>query len=149
MSLGVGGWKTRITSTVRSNNRMNALLNETSVNLASLMMAGRKKNFAKLKEAIASGGAHPNPQSSDTSTDGHESGAMVVADDVPKPNMEEVRRLLEETVCRQLQGDKFFQTYNSQISNKFCQILVREIRNQVKLLHLERLVFLLYVLMRC
>lgn len=142
MSLGVGGWKTRITSTMRSNNRMNAMLNESSVNLASLM-TGKKKNLAKLKEAIAAsgggggGGGVGIPAGSVVgSTDGRESCATVA--DIPKPNMDEIYRILEETICRQLNGEKFFQTYNSQISAKFCQILVREIRNKVKLLNHER-----------
>lgn len=124
MASGFGGWKNKIQSTMHSTNRMNALLND-QFNLLSL---GKKKNLTRLKEAL-----QETQQIAETA----------VSDEVqavtnPKVNAEEIRRILQSTIEEQLQIDKFFQTYNSQISSKFCQILSREIRTRIKMLKHDR-----------
>lgn len=124
MSQGLGGWKTRITSTMRTNSRMNALLNDS----LNLMTLGKKKNLNKLKEAMQE--TSPSVMSTESKEELNETE--------PRPNIEEVRRVLKDTVNEQLHEEKFFQTYNSQISAKFCQILARELRNRLKQLQHDR-----------
>lgn len=117
------GWKTKIQSTMHTNSRMNALLND-QFNLLSL---GKKKNLSRLKEVlqetIITDSAEPM-----------EEKAVVE----PKVNIEEIYRILKSTIEDQLKTEKFFHTYNSQISSKFCQILSREIRGRIKMLKLDR-----------
>lgn len=120
MASGFGGWKTKIQSTMHTTNRMNAILND-QFNLTSL---GKKKNLSRLKEALQE----------TESTESDEVNAAVG----PKVNVEEIHRILKSTIEEQLETEKFFQTYNSQISSKFCQILSREIRSRVKMLKLDR-----------
>lgn len=124
MSIGIGGWKTRITSTMRTNSRMNALLNDP-VNLMSL---GKKKNLNKFKEMIQ------ETQSNVSSSESKDESAVAEI----KPNIQQIYRILEQTIADQLKEEKFFRTYNSQISGKFCQILAREIRSRIKELKQER-----------
>lgn len=124
MASGFGGWKNKIQSTMHTTNRMNALLND-QFNLLSL---GKKKNLTRLKEALQ------DTHQATESTEPDEVQASVE----PKVNAEEIRRILQSTIEEQLQTDKFFQTYNSQISSKFCQILSREIRTRIKMLKKDR-----------
>lgn len=124
MASGFGGWKNKIQSTIHANTRMNTLLND-QFNLLSL---GKKKNLNRLKEALQEaqqGADSVEPDETTPKTD-------------PKVNVEEIYRILQDTIEEQLQTDKFFQTYNSQISSKFCQILSREIRSRVKMLRHDR-----------
>ncbi len=104
---------------------MNALLND-QFNLLSL---GKKKNLSRLKDAL-----HQETQQRTDSVEPDEVKPKVD----PKVNVEEIHRILQDTVEEQLQTDKFFQTYNSQISSKFCQILSREIRSRIKMLRHDR-----------
>lgn len=103
---------------------MNALLND-QFNLLSL---GKKKNLSRLKEALQD--THPSAESTEPDE--------VQASVEPKVNIEEIQRILQSTIEEQLKTDKFFQTYNSQISSKFCQILSREIRGRIKMLRHDR-----------
>ncbi|XP_037048911.1 tctex1 domain-containing protein 1-like isoform X2 [Bradysia coprophila] len=124
MASGFGGWKNKIQSTIHTNTRMNALLND-QFNLLSL---GKKKNLNRLKEALQ---------------ETHQGSESVEPDEVkpkgdPKVNVEEIYRILQSTIEEQLKTDKFFQTYNAQISSKFCQILSREIRGRIKMLRHDR-----------
>lgn len=131
MATGLGGWKTKITSTIRSNARMNALLND-SVTLVSL---GKKKNLSKYREALQ------QETQSNVSSESKDDNALTQK----KPNIEQIYRILQETVAEQLNGETFFRTYNSQISPKFCQILSREIRTRIKLLKQERYIFIHFI----
>lgn len=138
-----GSWKTRITSTMRTNSRMNALLSDT---MSLHTLVGKRKNLSRLKEAMkleagqtASAASSTNNRlvTAESKLPG---GAHYLPPIAPKerPNFERIRLLLEETVAEQLGEEKFFRTYNSEISAKFCQILAREMRTKIKLLHLER-----------
>lgn len=124
MASGFGGWKNKIESTIHTNTRMNALLND-QFNLLSL---GKKKNLNRLKDAL-----HETRQGTESVEPG-EAKANVN----PSINVEEIKRILKSTIEEQLKTDKFFQTYNSQISSKFCQILSREIRGRIKMLRHDR-----------
>ncbi|KAJ6643570.1 hypothetical protein Bhyg_08533 [Pseudolycoriella hygida] len=123
MASGFGGWKNKIQSTIHTNTRMNALLND-QFNLLSL---GKKKNINRLKEALQ-----------ETQRDESTEPTDVKPNTDPKVNVDEIHRILQSTIEEQLQTDKFFQTYNSQISSKFCQILSREIRSRIKMLRHDR-----------
>lgn len=124
MASGFGGWKNKIQSTIHANTRMNVLLND-QFNLLSL---GKKKNLSRLKEAL---------QEAQQRVESVEPEVVAPKKD-PKVNIEEIHRILQSTIEEQLQTDTFFQTYNSQISSKFCQILSREIRSRIKLLRHDR-----------
>lgn len=127
MSLQLAGWKTRITSTMRTNSRMNALLND-SMNMMNLM---KRKNLNRLRAASSAGhefgdGVNPPGES------------FIDADTCRKANMERIQRIIQQTIEDQMNEEKFFRIYNSQISAKFCQILSREIKGKVKELRYER-----------
>lgn len=135
----VGSWKTRITSTMRTNSRMNALLSDT---MSLHTLVGKRKNISRLREAILHETGHSSSGSSTRVTAGSKlpGGAHFLPPTAPeqRPNFERIRMLLEETVAEQLGEEKFFRNYNSEISAKFCQILAREMRTKIKLMHLER-----------
>lgn len=124
MASGFGGWKSKIQSTMHNNSRMNTLLND-QFNLLSL---GKKKNLSRLKEALQ------ETQQMCESVEPDEVNPVLG----PKVNVSEIRQILQSTIEEQLKTDKFFQTYNSQISSKFCQILSREIRGRIKMLKQDR-----------
>lgn len=128
---GISGWKTRITSTMKTNSKINALLND-SLNLMSLV---KKKNLIKLKDKLRNNNddmelivrlKHLKFDDNDPLT-------------TLKISSEKLFGILVETINDQLNIDTFFYTYNSQISSKFCQILSREINSNIKMLQYQRL----------
>ena len=125
MANGWTGWKTRINSTMKTNNRMNAILSDPM----NFMALSKNKNVYRLKEQFLQ-----ETQSNVSNPEQKEESAAVET----KPNIEEIYRILKDTIAEQLDEDKFFQTYNSQISFKFCQILSREIRTRIKLINTNR-----------
>lgn len=130
---GVESWKTQISSTIRTTSRMNAMLSDKP-NLRTLV--AKRKNMVRLKEAIL---LDALSSVSLLAVDSQRSDRHLppVAPTI-RPNFERIRTLLEETVAEQLSDEKFFCSYNSEISSKFCQILAREMRTKIKLLHLDR-----------
>lgn len=124
----VGGWKTRITSTMHTNSRMNDLLNENM----SLMSLGKKKNINRIKEAMQAESVSGQIEDIISDKDANKN------DQVTKPSADQMNRIIKETIYEQLNEEKFFATYNSQISSKFCQILSREIIRRIKLLNQSR-----------
>ena len=125
MANGWTGWKTRINSTMKTNNRMNAILSDPM----NFMALSKNKNVYRLKEQFLQ-----ETQSNVSNPEQKEESAAVET----KPNIEEIYRILKDTIAEQLDEEKFFQTYNSQISFKFCQILSREIRTRIKLINTNR-----------
>lgn len=123
------GWKNRIATTMRTNNRMNALLNDSM----SILNLVQKKNLRRLRAvSMALAG----------SCDGVNAVhiAPIDADTCRKPDMDLIHRLIKTTIEEQMSSEKFFSIYNSQISAKFCQILTREIKDKIKEQRYERLV---------
>lgn len=118
---------------------MNALLSDT---MSLHTLVGKRKNLSRLREAIMHEASHSSSDSlMRVTAESRLSGSgqhlpPIVPDE--RPNFERIRVLLEETVAEQLDDEKFFRTYNSEISAKFCQILAREMRTKIKLMRLER-----------
>lgn len=129
----VGGWKNRITSTMHTNSRMNDLLNENM----SLMSLGKKKNLHRIKEAMQAEAISAAQTSAGGETSSSDKDAKK-NDQITKPSADQMNRIIKETIYEQLSEEKFFATYNSQISSKFCQILSREIIRRIKLLNQSR-----------
>lgn len=124
----IGGWKTRIASTMHTNNRMNDLLTENM----SLMSLGKKKNLNRIKEAMQADAIAA------VATDNSSDKDAKKIDEITKPSVDQMNRIIKDTIDEQLNEEKFFATYNSQISSKFCQILSREIIRRIKLLNQSR-----------
>lgn len=147
-----GVWKSRIESTIDTNSRINALLNEPK----SFTTAVRQKHLLRSKD----NNNHSNCTSQDAQHYHHhqhqhlrkpsaanhivvdENAANALEQNKGKlvngsVNVEHIKRLLEQIVEDQLQKENFFRTYNSPISAKFCQILSREVLEQIKDLHLD------------
>lgn len=123
----VGGWKTRIASTMHTTSRMNDLLNENM----SLMSLGKKKNLSRIKDAMQA-------ETATVATVESATDSVTPNTDTKKLSADQMYRIIEETIYEQLNEEKFFATYNSQISSKFCQILSREIIRRIKLLNQSR-----------
>lgn len=124
-------WKTRITSTMRTNSRMNALLSDSM----SIMNLVKKKNLIRLR-------ASSTVFAPEEFGDGvNLAGARPVdANNCRKANMDLINRLIRIVIDEQMATEKFFSIYNSQISTKFSQILSREIKDRIKDQRYERLV---------
>lgn len=112
---------------MHTTSRMNDLLNENM----SLMSLGKKKNLSRIKDAL---------QAETTTVATVESAIDSLAPnaDTKKLSADQMYRIIEQTLYEQLNEEKFFATYNSQISSKFCQILSREIIRRIKLLNQSR-----------
>lgn len=138
-----GAWKSRIKSTIHTNTRINALLNEPK----SFSTAVGQKHLLRSKENHASQDA-PHRQyhrkhstvpqigvneNSDLTAVEHKRRELVNG----VINVEHIKRMLECIVEEQIEKESFFRTYNSPISAKFCQILSREILERIKELHLD------------
>lgn len=143
-----GAWKSRIKSTISTNSRINALLNEPK----SFTTAVRQKHLLRPKDNRSAHDAqhHLHQQYHHKQSAMHQ---LAIADNIattttsvePKDseivngaiNVEHIKRMLERTVHDQMDKENFFRTYNSPISAKFCQILSREILNRLKEMHLD------------
>lgn len=123
----LGGWKNRITSTMRTTSRMNGLLNDS----LSLMTLSKKKNLSRIKEA-------QSQQENTVDSATREAELSATGKSKVKYSPDELNKIIRETIYEQMAEEKFFQTYNPQISSKFCQILSREIIRRIKLLHPNR-----------
>lgn len=140
-----GVWKSRIKSTIHTNSRINALLNEPK----SFLTAVRQKHLLRPKE---------NRSLQDAQYQLHQQfygkqsavNQIAIAENVDTPaepkkdelvngaiNVEHIKRMLERIVEEQMEKESFFRTYNSPISAKFCQILSREILERIKELRLN------------
>lgn len=121
-------WKTRITSTMRRNSRMNALLSDSM----SLMNLVKRKNLIRMRAS--------HVFTAEEFGDGvNLAGAKPIdADNCRKANMDVINRLIRTVVDEQIATEKFFSIYNSQVSLKFVQILTREIKDRIKEQRYER-----------
>lgn len=122
MNLSAGGWKNRIKSTIHTNSRIDALLNE-SRRLSISAMASRR-SLARFADDL-----NDEPKQEVAANRDRACGKWSELNDAFRQavNVEEMKRIIEETTQQQLQKEVFFRTYNPQISNKFCQILSRRI----------------------
>lgn len=125
-------WKTRITTTMRRNSRMNALLSDSM----SIMNLVKRKNLIRMRASTVF--------TAEEFGDGvNLTGAKPVdADNCRKANMDLINRLIRNVVDEQIVTEKFFSIYNSQVSMKFVQILTREIKDRIKEQRYERWVVL-------
>lgn len=136
-----GAWKSRIKSTIHTNTRINALLNEPK----SFTTAVGQKHLLRSKENYASQDALHRQYHRKQSTV-HQIGVTDNTDHIAVEherrelvngviNVEHIKRMLECIVAEQIEKESFFRTYNSPISAKFCQILSREILERIKEMH--------------
>lgn len=140
-----GAWKSRIKSTIHTNTRINALLNEPK----SFTTAVGQKHLLRSKENHASSDAqHRQYQRKQSTVQVHQIGVTDNTDLTAVEhkrgelvngviNVEHIKRMLECIVEEQIEKESFFRTYNSPISAKFCQILSREILERIKELHFD------------
>lgn len=141
-----GGWKSRIKSTIHTNSRIDALLNEPK----SFTTAVRQKYLLRSKENRTSQDAqyhqlhqqYYRKQSTVNriaNTDNDDTAVERKRDELVNGliNVEYIKRMLERIVDEQMEKESFFRTYNSPISAKFCQILSREISERIKELHID------------
>lgn len=125
-------WKTRITSTMRRNSRMNALLSDSM----SIMNLVKRKHLIRMR-------ASSTIFTADEFGDGVNLASAskgIDADNCRKANMDLINRLIRTTIEEQMATEKFFSIYNSQVSMKFTQILTREIKDRIKQERYERCV---------
>lgn len=125
-------WKTRITSTMRRNSRMNALLSDSM----SIMNLVKRKHLIRMR-------ASSTIFTADEFGDGvnlTSASKGIDADNCRKANMDLINRLIRTTIEEQMATEKFFSIYNSQVSMKFTQILTREIKDRIKQERYERCV---------
>lgn len=141
-----GAWKIRIKSTIHTNSRINALLNEPK----SITTAVRQKHLLRSKDSSrGTQDAHyqlhqqyhrkqstfpPSGVTENVDTAVESGSGELVNGTI---NVEHIKRMLERIVGEQMEKETFFRTYNSPISAKFAQILSREILERVKELHFD------------
>lgn len=143
-----GAWKIRIKSTISTNSRINALLNEpksftTLVRQKHLLRTKENRNAYDAQQQLHQ--QYHRKQSAVHQIAIADNAATATATVEPQKceivngtiNVEHIKRLLEGIVEEQMDKENFFRTYNSPISAKFCQILSREILNRLKELHLD------------
>lgn len=126
------GWKNRIATTMRTNSRMNALLND-SMTILNLVQKRNLKRLRAVSMAMAESCDGVNPVKV----------SPIDADTCRKADMDLIQRIIRTTIEEQMLTEKFFCIYNSQISAKFCQILTREIKDKIKEQRYERWVIFL------
>ncbi|XP_055858694.1 uncharacterized protein LOC129921073 [Episyrphus balteatus] len=112
-------WKTRITASVRTTNRMNAILNET--------VANRRKSLFKAKDES-------------TDNDGAEDvhPRMDIKFLQNNFSMEKVYKLIESIIEERLLWDRLSRTYDSWRAVSLAENLASEIRDRIKELRYKR-----------
>lgn len=142
-----GAWKSRIKSTIHTNSRIDALLNEPK----SFTTAVRQKHLLRSKENRSSqqdAQYHQLHQQYYRKQSALNQIAIANNDDTAVErrrdelvngliNVEHIKRMLERIVDEQMEKENFFRTYNSPISAKFCQILSRKILERIKEMHIN------------
>lgn len=122
-----GGWKNRIKSTIHTNSRIDALLNDSR--RLSISAAASRHSLARI---IEDSNDDLKPEAVTFRNRGYGTWSEVNEAFKQTINVEEMKRIIEETTQHQLQKEAFFRTYNPQISNKFSQILSRRILERTK-----------------